>query len=611
MLKKIKMMIAIIFTTTLLVNSQSIKTEAKAPFPEGLGVSTYYENQNELNTISDAGFDVIRADLYWSWIEEKKGVYNFEVNNYDTLIDSLLKKDIKPYMVLAYSNKLYGEDGASIKTEAGKNGFIKYVDVVTKRYAGKGIIWEIYNEPNGFWGDAYSKEYAELAIESAKVIRKNDPTGYIVAPALAGTSPESFNYLERVFKEGILEYIDAVSVHPYRSWEPESAWYEYDVLRKLIKEYTDKDLEIVNGEWGYSTTQGWWDLYLTEKQQASYLVRMFLTDKMNDVPISVWYNWKDNSSDVNNSEHNFGVMEEDLEPKDAYYAMDNFDSILSGYTYKERIDIGNDDDYLVEFVNSNNKKVYVAWTVGNTHKVKITSNIKGKVKGLLGENLGSYNGTVELSEFPVYIIEESETVPVPAPLPVPTPTPTPEPQPVPEPTIPVTPEPTTPAPTIPVPNPEPEPQPDTETDEETKAREEAEAKEKAEKEAKEAKEKAEKEKAEKEAKEKARKEKEAKEKAEREAKEKARKEKEKELAKKKAEKEKAEKAKQKAKEKAKKAKEEAKKKALAKKTHTVVKGDTVYKIAKKYKTTVANIKKLNKLNSSYSIKIGQKLKIKK
>ncbi|MGV3464512.1 MAG: glycoside hydrolase domain-containing protein [Heyndrickxia sp.] len=44
--------------------------------------------------------------------------------------------------------------------------------------------------------------------------------------------------------------------------------------------------------------------------------------------------------------------------------------------------------------------------------------------------------------------------------------------------------------------------------------------------------------------------------------------------------------------------------------HTVVKGDTVSALAKKYGTTQANIKKWNNLNAQYLIKIGQKLRVK-
>ena len=48
---------------------------------------------------------------------------------------------------------------------------------------------------------------------------------------------------------------------------------------------------------------------------------------------------------------------------------------------------------------------------------------------------------------------------------------------------------------------------------------------------------------------------------------------------------------------------------IATKTHKVLKGDTVYALAKKYGTTIETIRKNNKLDSKYTIKIGQTLKV--
>jgi GH24 family phage-related lysozyme (muramidase) len=53
----------------------------------------------------------------------------------------------------------------------------------------------------------------------------------------------------------------------------------------------------------------------------------------------------------------------------------------------------------------------------------------------------------------------------------------------------------------------------------------------------------------------------------------------------------------------------AKKSTSTKAYHTVVKGDTVSELAKKYKTTIANIKSLNDLDSKYTIRVGQKLRV--
>ncbi|PEJ33168.1 hypothetical protein CN689_12470 [Peribacillus butanolivorans] len=41
--------------------------------------------------------------------------------------------------------------------------------------------------------------------------------------------------------------------------------------------------------------------------------------------------------------------------------------------------------------------------------------------------------------------------------------------------------------------------------------------------------------------------------------------------------------------------------------HTVVKGDTISALAKKYGSTIIQVKDWNKLDSSYTIMVGQKL----
>ena len=65
-------------------------------------------------------------------------------------------------------------------------------------------------------------------------------------------------FLEECFRAGLLEHLDAVSVHPYRSYDrgPETAGANYARLRELIKKYAPaakRSLPILSGEWDYAT----------------------------------------------------------------------------------------------------------------------------------------------------------------------------------------------------------------------------------------------------------------------------------------------------------------------------------------------------------------------
>ena len=90
------------------------------------------------------------------------------------------------------------------------------------RFDGRGILWEMYNEPNiGFWHPKPNvDDYTKLALAVGKALHNAEPGETYVGPA---TSTIDFNFLEACFKAGLLEYWFAVSVHPYRQKDPETA----------------------------------------------------------------------------------------------------------------------------------------------------------------------------------------------------------------------------------------------------------------------------------------------------------------------------------------------------------------------------------------------------
>ncbi|MDP1383050.1 cellulase family glycosylhydrolase [Priestia megaterium] len=385
--------------------------------PNGLGISVHFSgNPIDLDMVDDAGFKIVREDLFWHTVEKEPGKYDFKKQGYDLLTDSLIEKGIRPYYVLDYSNELY-ESKREIMTKKGQDAFIKYVDAASSRYKNKGIIWEIWNEPNltDFWETQPNyKEYSKLVKRASKTIKKNDPSGIVVAPALAGITPDSLEWLEEIFKEGTLGYIDALSVHPYRGRNPETVVKDYKPVRVLINKYTDKEIPIISGEWGYSNTKGWYGKSITEQQQADYLVRMYLINLLYDVPISVIYGWKNDGIDPKNKEHNFGIRRYDVNiPKPAYNAINNMTYRLSGYTLKNRIDVGDSNDYVLKFVNKQDEEVIVYWTSANPQKISMSGNeFRGRVLSFAGQQTSFLNAdnnkTLYINGSPKYILVEKD-----------------------------------------------------------------------------------------------------------------------------------------------------------------------------------------------------------
>lgn len=383
--------------------------------PEGLGVSIHLKNTDErdIQAIADAGFKWVRVDLFWENIEKQKGKYDFEQPGYDELNKWLKDKGIKPYYILDYSNGIY-EENRSIVTEEGRKAFSEFVKAATQRYKNQGAIWEIWNEPNTetFWNPQPGhEEYALLVKSAAPIIKEHDPSGIVVAPALAGINENSLTWFKEILDKGILKDIDAISVHPYRSANPEDALNDYKNLKNLIKRYTDRDIPIVSGEWGYSMANTP-EKPLTELQQAEYLTRMFLINALQQVPISIWYDWKNDGNDLNNKEHNFGIMWYSSNPKLSYLAMQTLSSTMNGYKFVNRIEITDPSNYILKFENQNGKQIMVFWTTSSSHNMDVSIDSgSGKIISMLGaERTLKWEDEINLnfSSSPNYLIIEEE-----------------------------------------------------------------------------------------------------------------------------------------------------------------------------------------------------------
>ena len=247
----------------------------------------------------------------WASIEKTKSVYDFSA--YDSLLAGLTARHIKPLFILDYGNDLY-QKGSPRAPEA-RAAFARFAAASVRHYRGQTILREIWNEPNGgFWSpQANVQEYGALALATARAIRAADPHATVIAP---GTSGLPMDFMESLFRQGLLRDIDAVSFHPYRGSSPETAAADYQALRLLIHRYAPagKEIPLVSSEWGYTVVN------VSEQQQAQYLARQWLSNLAEGIRLSIWYDWHDDGTDPKNGEHNFGTVRNDYAPKPAFLA---------------------------------------------------------------------------------------------------------------------------------------------------------------------------------------------------------------------------------------------------------------------------------------------------
>jgi len=226
----------------------------------------------------------------------------------------------------------------------GFEDFAKWIGQLAKRFPAVRAI-ELHNEPNlkGFWKST-PQEFVDTARAFATGVRSVAPDAVLVAGSFSGwggawqhedlkellKGPREIatKYAEEVFRLGLLEFVDAVSAHPYRGESaPESGEVlesptDPDGFEKEIRAWLDlaakhtpggKRLPLYLTEIGYSVSHQGYSSVSSEERQADYLTRLFLVllgIRLDGVPLEAvfWYDLKQDEIKDNHYESNFGIV---------------------------------------------------------------------------------------------------------------------------------------------------------------------------------------------------------------------------------------------------------------------------------------------------------------
>ncbi len=418
------MFLPLVFLITLLsgctadTNCKFGGPPAREPvIPSGLGVNIHFTDPQpgEVKMIAAAGFRWVRMDFKWDATERERGQYDFA--EYDRLISALDESKIRALFILDYGNPLY-DNGAPPRTPETQKAFSRWAVAAARHFSNRGVIWEVYNEPNhdAFWPPRpQANEYIQLALAVGRAFRSEVPNEKLIGPAV---SEMDFSFLEACFKAGLLDYWSAVSVHPYLRSDPEGAAFEFCRLREMIKQYgRGRDVPVISGEWGYSAA--WRGM--NEEKQGALFARQMLTNVANEIPISIWYDWRDDGSDPKEPEHHFGLVRniyqagraQVYQPKPAYQAAKTLSEFFDGYVFEQRLAVGHESDYVLVFAKGGDRRM-AAWTTSAAaHRISIPLDQgEFRVTRHTGESAGSASAgqtglSIEISTQPVYLVRKN------------------------------------------------------------------------------------------------------------------------------------------------------------------------------------------------------------
>ena len=219
----------------------------------GLNIHFTWPPHQDMQMIQAAGAKVVRVDCLWHLAEPTQGVYDF--SRWDALTNACAARGIRTLYQLDYNNSLYGIVGSAEWNQ----GYANYAAAAVAHFKGKGVIWEMYNEPNTrFWpggtqcGAVYGDGQSSCSGHARGGSRLHD---HRARACRCRHGPTDFFTV--CCQQGLLNLVDAVSIHPYR-WSPtvqnpETLVADYASIRSLISTYHPSgSIPIVSSEFRVS-----------------------------------------------------------------------------------------------------------------------------------------------------------------------------------------------------------------------------------------------------------------------------------------------------------------------------------------------------------------------
>lgn len=382
------------------------------PVPPVFGAMTHFAQGWDpalVPQLAAAGVTAVRDELYWAVVEPRPGEFRFPAS-YDAYMSALQAAGIAPLIELTFENPHY-DRGLTPHTAEGFSAYARYATAVLQRYGPQIKALEIWNEYNGTWcrGPATADRagtYAQMLHAAYAAIKRERPDVTVVGGATAGLP---LPYLERLFAAGALQWMDAVSIHPYRSDSPpEGIELQVAALRRLIARYNGGrtiPIWVTEIGWGTRAAAAPGDLAIDEETQARFLVRALVLLASSGVDRVYWYLARDDRMTPT-----MGFLRNDsaFTPKPAARALAALNARLHDALFVAR-ETAAGGVYSLRFTRTSGGDVRVLWSLA---PFPLAIGADTTVTDLYGRALApAADGTITVGDSPVFICGQLPTLP--------------------------------------------------------------------------------------------------------------------------------------------------------------------------------------------------------
>ena len=243
------------------------------------------------------------SGVSWREIETSPGTYDFR--RLDAQVNTARAHGARVLLVLGMTPRFHsthprhqGSYGPGSADMPRKHAWINYVRKVARRYSGRGLDYQVWNEGNvaGYWRGT-AKQLAKLTRWTDRAVHKHDAAAKIVAPAMAMRLSGQRKWLrtfyaQRVDRDNVAAYVDIVSLNLYPSPQggPEDSMRLLAAARTMLRAAGVRK-PIWNTEINYGLLGGGTARKIPRAKEASYVARTYVLNAANKVRRVYWYSW--------------------------------------------------------------------------------------------------------------------------------------------------------------------------------------------------------------------------------------------------------------------------------------------------------------------------------
>ncbi len=178
------------------------------------------EVRRDIALMASAGIGVLRVSIGWDGLEPARGHY--DLTFWDSFFAAMDAARIRVIPYIAYTPR-WASSGTGDDfwryPPVDPQAFGATVGMLARRYRGRVLSWEIWNEPDNrdYWRGSVA-QFAELLRVGARAVRAADPSAQVVFGGVAGHP--SF-VAEVMARPELGDLVDVINAHAYfETWNP-------------------------------------------------------------------------------------------------------------------------------------------------------------------------------------------------------------------------------------------------------------------------------------------------------------------------------------------------------------------------------------------------------